>query len=90
MYEQPSFRGQMMYVRPGEYRSFKDMGMSGQKFMSMKRICPMHKADPGPAHQERAYEFVACPMKGSEEKSDIDPPTWYLRTRGLHYGLSPL
>ncbi|KAF3835838.1 hypothetical protein F7725_028396 [Dissostichus mawsoni] len=26
----PSFRGQMMYVRPGEYRSFKDMGMSGR------------------------------------------------------------
>ncbi|TNN37221.1 Gamma-crystallin M1 [Liparis tanakae] len=25
-------------MRPGEYKSFKDMGMSGMRFMSMKRI----------------------------------------------------
>ncbi|XP_072275937.1 holocytochrome c-type synthase isoform X2 [Pyxicephalus adspersus] len=43
--------------------------------------CPMHKAVPqnaesqscsGPAHQERAYEFVQCPMRGAN-KDDIDP-----------------
>lgn len=33
--------------------------------------CPMHKAEAGPAHQDRAYEFVECPMKGAT--SDIDP-----------------
>lgn len=34
----------------------------------------MHKAEAGPAHQERAYEFVECPMKAAEGmKSDIDP-----------------
>ncbi|XP_037344592.2 gamma-crystallin M3-like [Pungitius pungitius] len=38
MYEQPQFRGKMMYLRPGEHRSFKDMGMSGMRFMSMRRI----------------------------------------------------
>ncbi|KAF3843571.1 hypothetical protein F7725_002420 [Dissostichus mawsoni] len=38
MYEQPQFRGKMMYMRPGEYRNFRDMGMSGQRFMSMRRI----------------------------------------------------
>ncbi|KAM8855829.1 gamma-crystallin M3-like [Spinachia spinachia] len=38
MYEQPQFRGKMMYLRPGEHRSFRDMGMSGMRFMSMKRI----------------------------------------------------
>src|SRR4029434_9956703 len=27
MYEQPNYRGRMMYMRPGEYRSFRDMGM---------------------------------------------------------------
>ncbi|KAG7233773.1 hypothetical protein INR49_006609 [Caranx melampygus] len=34
--------------------------------------CPMHKAEPGPVHQDRAYEFVECPMKAGM-KSDIDP-----------------
>uniref|UniRef100_A0A3B4ZL29 Gamma-crystallin M3-like n=1 Tax=Stegastes partitus TaxID=144197 RepID=A0A3B4ZL29_9TELE len=38
MYEQPHFRGRMMYLRPGEYRSFREMGMSGMRFMSMRRI----------------------------------------------------
>ncbi|XP_061580475.1 gamma-crystallin M3-like [Cololabis saira] len=41
MYEQPHFRGKMMYMRPGEYRSFRDMGMSNMRFMSMKRIMDM-------------------------------------------------
>ncbi|KAK6315336.1 hypothetical protein J4Q44_G00148650 [Coregonus suidteri] len=26
MYEQPHFRGKQMYMRPGEYRNFRDMG----------------------------------------------------------------
>ncbi|XP_075886919.1 gamma-crystallin M3-like [Nelusetta ayraudi] len=38
MYEQPNFRGKMMYLRPGEYRSFRDQGMSSTRFMSMRRI----------------------------------------------------
>ncbi|XP_020355013.1 gamma-crystallin M3-like [Oncorhynchus kisutch] len=44
MYEQPNFRGRQMYMRPGEYRSFRDMGMGmggmsgGMRFMSMRRI----------------------------------------------------
>lgn len=36
--------------------------------------CPMHKAEAGPAHQDRAYEFVQCPMKAAAGvNSDIDP-----------------
>ncbi|KAJ8278001.1 hypothetical protein GJAV_G00082660 [Gymnothorax javanicus] len=50
--------------------------------------CPMHQASnpapaemtaamPGPAHQERAYEFVECPMRAASGPSqgldDIDP-----------------
>ncbi|CAL8291175.1 unnamed protein product [Lota lota] len=39
MYEQPSYRGRMMYVRPGEYRNMRDMGMSGfTRFNSFRRI----------------------------------------------------
>ena len=38
MYEQPHFRGRMMYMRPGEYKSFREMGMNNMKFMSMRRI----------------------------------------------------
>lgn len=38
--------------------------------------CPMHQAPAGPAagptHQDRAYEFVECPMKGASA-NDIDP-----------------
>ncbi|XP_034059560.1 gamma-crystallin M3-like [Gymnodraco acuticeps] len=41
MYEQAQFRGKMMYMRPGEYRNFREMGMSGQRFMSMRRITDM-------------------------------------------------
>lgn len=33
----------------------------------------MHQAEAGPAHQNRAYEFVGCPMKAAADKSDIDP-----------------
>lgn len=36
--------------------------------------CPMHRAEAGPVHQDRAYEFVECPMKAAAGlKSDIDP-----------------
>ncbi|XP_053181265.1 gamma-crystallin M2-like [Scomber japonicus] len=38
MYEQAHYRGRMMYFRPGEYRNFMNMGMSGMRFMSMRRI----------------------------------------------------
>uniref|UniRef100_A0A3Q2Y648 Gamma-crystallin M3-like n=2 Tax=Hippocampus comes TaxID=109280 RepID=A0A3Q2Y648_HIPCM len=38
LFEQPNFRGKMVYVRPGEHRSFKEMGMSSTRFLSMKRI----------------------------------------------------
>merc|ERR1712002_392734 len=38
MYEQPNYRGRMMYMRPGEYRNFMNMGMGNMRFMSMKRI----------------------------------------------------
>ncbi|XP_058476093.1 beta-crystallin A4-like isoform X2 [Solea solea] len=41
MYEQPQYRGRMMYMRPGEYRSFREMGWSGMRFMSMRRITDM-------------------------------------------------
>ena len=37
-YEQPQYRGRMMYMRPGEYRSFKDMGYDGVRFHSFRRI----------------------------------------------------
>uniref|UniRef100_A0A672PRZ4 Beta/gamma crystallin 'Greek key' domain-containing protein n=1 Tax=Sinocyclocheilus grahami TaxID=75366 RepID=A0A672PRZ4_SINGR len=33
---QPHYRGRMWYFRPGEYRSFSNMG--GMRFMSMRRI----------------------------------------------------
>uniref|UniRef100_A0A3B5QDN7 Beta/gamma crystallin 'Greek key' domain-containing protein n=1 Tax=Xiphophorus maculatus TaxID=8083 RepID=A0A3B5QDN7_XIPMA len=38
MYEHPHYRGRMMYMRPGEYRSFREMGYGGMRFMSMRRI----------------------------------------------------
>jgi hypothetical protein len=47
MYEQPHYRGKMMYMRPGEYRNFREMSMGmggmsgGMRFMSMKRITDM-------------------------------------------------
>ncbi|KAJ3592496.1 hypothetical protein NHX12_007623 [Muraenolepis orangiensis] len=41
MYEQAHYKGRMMYMRPGEYRSFRDMGMSGMRFMSMRRVTDM-------------------------------------------------
>uniref|UniRef100_A0A3Q1FBQ9 Gamma-crystallin M3-like n=2 Tax=Acanthochromis polyacanthus TaxID=80966 RepID=A0A3Q1FBQ9_9TELE len=38
MYEQPHFRGRMIYLRPGEYRSFREMGYDNWRFSSVRRI----------------------------------------------------
>ncbi|XP_037095417.1 gamma-crystallin M3-like [Syngnathus acus] len=38
LFEQPNHRGRMVYVKPGEQRSFREMGVSSTRFMSMKRI----------------------------------------------------
>ncbi|XP_040004198.1 gamma-crystallin M3-like [Xiphias gladius] len=38
LYEQPNQRGRVLYVMPGEHRSFRDQGMGSIRFMSMKRI----------------------------------------------------
>ena len=38
MYEQPHFRGRMMYMRPGDHSCFRDQGFSNTRFMSMRRI----------------------------------------------------
>lgn len=38
MYEQPHYRGRMMYVRPGEYRNFVSTIGSSMKVTSMRRI----------------------------------------------------
>lgn len=47
--------------------------------------CPMHQAvsqptaPAGPAHQEKAYDFVGCPMKAAKGMSDIDPTNMVLK-----------
>ncbi|XP_017547695.1 gamma-crystallin M1-like [Pygocentrus nattereri] len=42
MYEQPHYRGRMIYVRPGEYRSLREvMGIGTMRIMSMRRITDM-------------------------------------------------
>ncbi|XP_066542214.1 gamma-crystallin M3-like [Hoplias malabaricus] len=38
MYEQPHYRGRMIYMRPGEYRSFRNLGTSHTRFSSVRRI----------------------------------------------------
>ncbi|XP_078480366.1 LOW QUALITY PROTEIN: gamma-crystallin M2-like [Lampetra planeri] len=38
MFEQPHYRGRMMYVRPGEYRNLLNMSSTALRIMSMKRI----------------------------------------------------
>ncbi|XP_062853848.1 gamma-crystallin M3-like [Trichomycterus rosablanca] len=39
MYEQPHYRGRMIYLRPEEYRAVRDMGMSSMmRFSSIRRI----------------------------------------------------
>ncbi|XP_053733970.1 gamma-crystallin M3-like [Synchiropus splendidus] len=36
--EQPHYRGRMVYVRPGEYRSLRDVGMGVMRVMSVRRL----------------------------------------------------
>ncbi|XP_033952923.1 gamma-crystallin M3-like [Pseudochaenichthys georgianus] len=39
MFEQPNYRGKMMYLKPGEYRNLREMGTSNMtRFSSMRRI----------------------------------------------------
>ncbi|XP_005815691.1 gamma-crystallin M3-like [Xiphophorus maculatus] len=39
MFEQPNYRGKMLYLRPGEYRNLREMGLSGStRFSSIRRI----------------------------------------------------
>ncbi|XP_061579151.1 gamma-crystallin M3-like [Cololabis saira] len=38
MYEQPHYRGRMVYLSPGEYKSMRDMGYSGMRISSVRRI----------------------------------------------------
>ncbi|XP_030627048.1 gamma-crystallin M3-like [Chanos chanos] len=39
LYEQPHYRGRMYYLRPGEYRNFREMGIGSlMKISSMRRI----------------------------------------------------
>merc|ERR1711951_345112 len=38
MFEHPQFRGRMVYMRPGEHRTFMNLGMGSMRFMSMRRI----------------------------------------------------
>ncbi|XP_029370573.1 gamma-crystallin M3-like isoform X2 [Echeneis naucrates] len=42
MYEQPNYRGRMAYMRPGEYRNLREMGMSNMmRINSIRRIMDM-------------------------------------------------
>ncbi|XP_052003873.1 crystallin, gamma M5 [Xyrauchen texanus] len=38
MYELPNFEGRMMYIRPGEYSSFREMGLGPITVGSIRRI----------------------------------------------------
>ncbi|XP_039511780.1 crystallin, gamma M5 isoform X1 [Pimephales promelas] len=38
LYEQPNFEGKMIYIRPGEYNSFNNMGLGTVKVGSIRRI----------------------------------------------------
>ncbi|KAJ3591777.1 hypothetical protein NHX12_006909 [Muraenolepis orangiensis] len=38
MYEQAQYKGRMMYMRPGEYRNYRDMGYDGVRFHSFRKI----------------------------------------------------
>ncbi|XP_068575360.1 gamma-crystallin M3-like [Cebidichthys violaceus] len=39
MFEQPNYRGKMLYLRPGEYRNLRETGMSDMmRFSSIRRI----------------------------------------------------
>ncbi len=38
LYEQPNFKGRMIYIWPGEYSSFNNMGLGPFKICSIRRI----------------------------------------------------
>lgn len=39
LFEQPNFRGRVIYVRPGEHKSLRESGLSGvTKISSVRRI----------------------------------------------------
>lgn len=39
MFEQPNYRGRMVYLRPGEYRNLREMSPSSlSRFSSIRRI----------------------------------------------------
>ncbi|XP_061696571.1 gamma-crystallin M3-like [Syngnathoides biaculeatus] len=38
LFELPNLRGKMLFVKPGDNRSFREMGLSTTRFMSMRRI----------------------------------------------------
>ncbi|XP_052420651.1 crystallin, gamma M5 [Carassius gibelio] len=38
LYEQPNFEGRMIYIRPGEYSSFNNIGLGPVKIHSIRRI----------------------------------------------------
>uniref|UniRef100_A0A3B5M6Q0 Uncharacterized protein n=1 Tax=Xiphophorus couchianus TaxID=32473 RepID=A0A3B5M6Q0_9TELE len=47
---------------------------------------PIKGAEAGPAHQDRAYEFVECPMRAAEPKnSDIDPANMVPKTDKIRF-----
>ncbi|XP_037095985.1 gamma-crystallin M1-like isoform X2 [Syngnathus acus] len=41
LFEQAHFRGRMIYVKPGEHRSLREMGQSNMRIMSLRRITDM-------------------------------------------------
>lgn len=55
--------------------------------MNAKPSDPTHesKTDSVPAHQERAYEYVQCPVTGAvaENKENLDPSNLVICTRPL-------
>ncbi|XP_028290213.1 holocytochrome c-type synthase [Gouania willdenowi] len=59
-------------VKPVKVSPPSECPMHQAKPESPPSACPMQKEKAGPVHQDRAYEFVECPMKAGM-KSDIDP-----------------
>ncbi|XP_074550579.1 gamma-crystallin M3-like [Halichoeres trimaculatus] len=41
LFEQPHFRGKMVYLKPGEHRSLREISMSLSRIQSMRRIMDM-------------------------------------------------
>lgn len=38
MFEQPNYKGRMIYLRPGDYRNLKDMSNDEMRFSSIRHI----------------------------------------------------